>query len=158
LNTDMRQAVFYLLLIVAAILVFLAIDAFGSAYLAAPPRGAAAVGGRAPAAHGDIFFHVLLAMAAMIAAGRLLGLVCERIGQPQVIGEALAGICLGPSLLGWVWPEGYAFLLPTDAAPHLQTIAQLGVVLYMFLVGLELNTGLLQRRGHAAIAISHASI
>src|SRR5262245_63326603 len=101
----MRQFFLYALLIVGAVLAFLAIDAYGSAHLTAPPGAAARPGASAGRPAGDIFFHVLLAMAAMIAASRLLGLVCRRVGQPQVIGEVVAGILLGPSLLGHAWPE-----------------------------------------------------
>lgn len=155
----MRKLLLYAAMLAFAVLAFAAIDRYGSTQLAAPPLRADAAQAKAAAAPaGDVFFHVLLAMAAMIAAGRLLGLACRRIGQPQVIGEVIAGIALGPSLLGRLWPAGEAFLLPADAAPHLRTIAQLGVVLYMFLIGLELNTGLLRKRGDAAVAISHASI
>jgi Kef-type K+ transport system membrane component KefB len=75
-----------------------------------------------------------------------------------VIGEVLAGICLGPSLLGRVWPEAGNFVLPAAVAPSLSVVAQLGAILYMFIVGLELNAGVLRRHGHVTLAISHASI
>jgi Kef-type K+ transport system membrane component KefB len=70
----------------------------------------------------------------------------------------VAGIMLGPSLLGRVWPEAQTFVLPPEVAPYLGIIAQLGVILYMFLVGLELNSSMLRSRAHATVAISHASI
>ena len=79
-----------------------------------------------------------------------------------MIGEVIAGILLGPSLLGWFCQHWLGLatspLLPPAVAPHLAIIAQLGVILYMFLVGLELNAGLLQVAAHATVAISHASI
>src|SRR5262249_17963567 len=75
--------------------------------------------------------------------------------QPPVIGEVLAGILLGPSLLG---AEVSAWILPPSVAPYLGVVAQLGVILYMFLVGLDLNPALLRARTHATIAVSHASI
>jgi Kef-type K+ transport system membrane component KefB len=75
-----------------------------------------------------------------------------------VIGEVLAGIALGPSLLGAVAPGASAYVLPPESAPYLAVVAQLGVILYMFTVGLELDASVLRRRGHAAVAISHASI
>jgi Kef-type K+ transport system membrane component KefB len=99
--------------------------------------------------------HVLLAMAAVIAVGRPLGWLFRRVGQPPIIAEVVAGILLGPSFLG---AEGSARLLPSAAAPLLGVVAQLGVILYLFLVGLELNAGLLRRHGPAAVVISHASI
>jgi Kef-type K+ transport system membrane component KefB len=106
----------------------------------------------------DAFFHVLLALVAIVILSRGLGKVLTLVGQPRVIGEVVAGIALGPSLLGNVAPAAMAFILPASAAPLLAVIAQLGVVLYMFLVGLELNAGLLRSRAHATVAISHASI
>jgi Kef-type K+ transport system membrane component KefB len=75
-----------------------------------------------------------------------------------VIGEVVGGIVLGPSVLGQVWPEAAGFLLPPSVAPFLSVIAQLGIILYMFLVGLELNAGVLRERVHATFAISLASI
>src|SRR5262249_6003779 len=80
------------------------------------------------------------------------------IRQPPVIGEVLAGIALGPSLLGRVAPDVYAFILPRSVAPFLNVIAQLGVILYMFLVGLGLNVTRIRTQAHATVAISHASI
>ena len=77
------------------------------------------------------------------------------LSQPPVIGEVVAGILLGPSLLG---PAVSALVLPPAVAPFLGVIAQLGVVLYMFLIGLELNPALLAHRAQATVATSHASI
>jgi Kef-type K+ transport system membrane component KefB len=80
------------------------------------------------------------------------------LGQPPVLGEVVAGILLGPSLLGRLAPETAAFVLPPAVAPFLQVIAQLDVILYMFLVGLELNAGMLRGRARATVLTSHASI
>src|SRR5262249_52210665 len=99
-----------------------------------------------------------LALTVVIVTGRLLGRLFICLGQPPVIGEVMAGIILGPSLLARVAPDASAFLLPTEVAPHLGVIAQLGLILYSFLVGLELDTGLLRQHAHAAVAISHASM
>jgi Kef-type K+ transport system membrane component KefB len=96
------------------------------------------------AAGSDVLLHVLLAMG--IALGRVLGVLFARLGQPPVIGEVIAGILLGPSLLGRVAPDVAAYLLPAHTAPYLGVIAQLGVVLYLFLVGLELNSGVLRQK------------
>jgi Kef-type K+ transport system membrane component KefB len=122
---------------------------------AAHPVSAAAV---SPATPGDVTFHVLLSLVAIILLGRWLGKAFVYVGQPRVIGEMVAGIMLGPSLLGLAWPAATAYLLPDYARPSLKIIAELGVILYMFLIGLELNAGLLKSRAHATIAISHASI
>jgi Kef-type K+ transport system membrane component KefB len=103
-------------------------------------------------------YHVLLALVAILLLGRWLGKLFVHFGQPRVIGEMIAGIMLGPSLLGQIWPDAKDFILPADVGPYLGIISQIGVILYMFLVGLELNAGLLRSRAHATIAISHTSI
>ncbi len=142
----------------AAVGVFFAIRAAGAG-LVAPVAVTGATFGRAHSAgHGDVLFHVLLALIVIIVASRLMGALFRRIGQPPVIGEVVAGILLGPSLLGRLSPAAGAWLLPTTVAPYLGILAQVGVILFMFLVGLELDTGVLRRRAHVTIAISHASI
>jgi Kef-type K+ transport system membrane component KefB len=107
---------------------------------------------------GHVLFHVLLALAAVIALGRVLGQVFRYIGQPPVIGEVVAGIALGPSLLGRISPEAMHFVIPADAAPPLGTIAQLGAILYMFIVGLELNTGRLREMASSVLSVSVAGL
>jgi Kef-type K+ transport system membrane component KefB len=106
----------------------------------------------------DMMLHVLLALSVVIVTARLLGAVFTFIHQPAVIGEVVGGIVLGPSLLGAVSPATYAFLLPAETAPFIGVIAQLGVVLYMFVVGLHLDLRVLRSSGRAALLISHASI
>src|SRR5262249_50754153 len=108
--------------------------------------------------HPDALLHVLLAMVVVIGAARLIGALFMKIHQPPVVGEIVAGILLGPSLLGRAAPGVSAFLLPTAVAPFLGVLSQVGVILYMFLVGLELDPSLLRKRGQATVAISHASI
>ena len=106
--------------------------------------------------------RLLLALASVIVTGRLLAAALARIGQPPVIGEVIAGIVLGPSLLGWICRDWFgqatSLLMPAEVAPYLSIIAQLGVILYMFLVGVEFNAEKLRSQAHAAIAISHASM
>src|SRR5262245_7150965 len=101
--------------------------------------------------------QVLLALAAVILVGRVFASLLKWVGQPPVIGEVLAGIALGPSLFVW-FGHKTSPLLPPEAAPYLSIIAQLGVILYMFLIGLEFNPGQLKSQVFAAVAISHASI
>ena len=129
----------YAAMLAAAVGVFLLIDAGGRTLIAPEPAApgapeAAPVGGKP-----DALVHVLVALAAVLVTGRLLGLLFRCLGQPPVIGEVVGGIVLGPSVLGQVWPEAAAFVLPPAVAPYLAVIAQLGVILYMFLVGLELD-------------------
>ena len=102
--------------------------------------------------------QLLLALALVIALGQLIGHLFRRVGQPPVIGEVVAGILLGPSFLGWLWPAAYQFVLPPSVAPLLGAVAQLGVILYMFLVGLELNPARLRRQLGATVAISNTGI
>jgi Kef-type K+ transport system membrane component KefB len=101
---------------------------------------------------------VLLALTVIMITARVVGLLFARLNQPAVIGEVVGGIILGPSLLGRLSPETAAFLLPADAAPFLGVIAQIGVILYMFLIGLELDLGVLRSRLSMTIVISQASI
>ena len=135
------------------IVAFLFIRQYGEEPLAtAGDIGQAVV---ASAQSSVIFLHVLVALVAIIITGQILGKLFAYLSQPPVIGEVVAGILLGPSLLG---PDITAQILPPSIAPYLGVIAQLGVVLYMFIVGLELNPALLKHRAHAAVATSHASI
>jgi Kef-type K+ transport system membrane component KefB len=101
---------------------------------------------------------VLLALTVITITARVMGWIFARFNQPAVIGEVVGGILLGPSLLGRIAPGAAAVALPADAAPVLGVIAQLGVILYMFLVGLELDLGVLRTRARATIAISNAGI
>jgi len=102
--------------------------------------------------------HVLLALLVVIVCARGLGALFSYLRQPPVIGEMIAGILLGPSLLGRLAPDVSAYLLPPSIAPSLGVLSQVGVILFMFLVGLELDTSLLRKKTHSTVAISHASI
>jgi Kef-type K+ transport system membrane component KefB len=105
-----------------------------------------------------VLFHVLLALAVVVVASRALGVLLARIGQPPVIGEVLAGIMLGPSLIGAIAPGLEEFLFPASARPTIAVIAQIGVILYMFVVGLEFDPASLRRRAAPYVVISQASI
>ena len=103
-------------------------------------------------------FSFLIALSVIVLAARLCAFACSKLGQPPVMGEVLAGIALGPSLLGHLWPQAQAALFPAATTQVLGLFAQLGVILYMFVVGLELDVAALQKRGKVAAAISAASI
>jgi Kef-type K+ transport system membrane component KefB len=143
----------YGLMILFTIVIFLVIRSYGETLVAPPAANAGPV--VAAAQGSDIFLRILVALTAIIVTGQVLAKLFAYLGQPPVIGEVVAGILLGPSLLG---PQVSALILPASIAPTLGVIAQLGVVLYMFLIGLELNPALLKHRAHATVATSHASI
>jgi Kef-type K+ transport system membrane component KefB len=144
--------ILYVVMVVAAIGLFLLVRARGETLTA--PEAPEAMG-QAVAKKGDALLQVLVALTAVIAGGVLLGKLFGYLGQPAVIGEVVAGILLGPSLLG---RAGSAVILPDAVAPYLGVIAQLGVILYMFVIGLELDPGRLRGRVHATALTSHASI
>ena len=148
----------YFLMLVLAVAILAGIRDLGESPILADtePSNSAVESARAASAHD--LPKVLGALLAIIVIGRGLGAVFQRIGQPRVIGEVVAGILLGPSLLGRVSPDAMAWLLPSSILPLLGVIAQLGVILFMFLVGLELNAELLRDRAHATVMISHAGI
>ena len=72
----------------------------------------------------------------IVSVARVLGFLLRRIGQPMVIAEVIAGIVLGPSLLGWLWPGLWQAVFPASAISLLSMLSQVGLVLFMFLVGL----------------------
>jgi Kef-type K+ transport system membrane component KefB len=105
-----------------------------------------------------MLLSVLLALTVIMVTARGVGILFAKFNQPAVIGEVVGGILLGPSLLGRVSPEAQAVLIPADAAPFLGVISQLGVILYMFLVGLELDLDLLRSKAASTIAIAVTGI
>jgi Kef-type K+ transport system membrane component KefB len=152
-----RATLTYVAMALGAALLFLLFRSWGERLT--PHDLTSSVGGAAADAGGsDVLWHVLLALAAVVVVGRVLGHFFRRIGQPPVIGEVVAGILLGPSLLGRVSPALSLYILPPDVAPFLGVIAQLGVIVYMFIIGLELNPDILRGQVQATIATSHASI
>ncbi|TRX21239.1 cation/H(+) antiporter [Flavobacterium franklandianum] len=94
----------------------------------------------------------------IIIVARFFGWVFRKIGQPSVIGEIIAGIVLGPSLLGLYFPEFSLTLFPVESLGNLQFLSQIGLILFMFVIGMELDLKVLQNRAKDAIVISHASI
>lgn len=116
-----------------------------------PERGAALE-------HAGDLPTLLIQISVILAASRLVGMLFRKLHQPQVMGEMVAGILLGPSLLGWVAPGVSAALFPPESLGYLNALSQVGLLLFMFLVGLELDPQLLKGRGHAAVVTSHVSI
>ncbi|MDR3059686.1 MAG: cation:proton antiporter [Dysgonomonas sp.] len=101
---------------------------------------------------------LLLQVTLIIIVARIFGWIFKKIGQPTVLGEILAGIVLGPSLLGLYFPEVSTFIFPTQSIGNLQVLSQIGLVLFMFVIGMELNLNVLKNKAHEAVVISHASI
>ncbi|MEO7097657.1 MAG: cation:proton antiporter [Polyangiales bacterium] len=156
----LKTTLVYLALLPFAVLACWALDHYGGSLHAPDPLPTAPHFSEQAAGPQvlDTFMHVLLALGVIIIVARVLGALFKLIRQPPVMGEVIAGILLGPSALGYVWPDATAFLLPTHVAPALDGLAQMGVLLYMFIIGLELNPAVLRGRTAATITVSHASI
>ena len=99
----------------------------------------------------------MLQAIAIIATARLVGLVMRRLGQPSVIAEIVAGILLGPSILGWLAPDVSMALFPPGSLGIVRAVSQLGLILFMFLVGLELDGRIMRGRARSAVAIALGS-
>lgn len=101
---------------------------------------------------------LLLQIITIIIVARIFGFFCKKIGQPSVIGEIAAGIFLGPSFIGMYFPEFSGFLFPKESLSNLQFLSQIGLILFMFVVGMELDLKTLKNKANDAVVISHASI
>lgn len=93
----------------------------------------------------------------ILIMARLVGWGLRPLHQPQVMGEIVAGIFLGPSLLGWFAPDVSAILFPSDSLGPLNALGQVGAILFIFLVGLKLNLATVWERGRVVLVIAHAS-
>jgi Kef-type K+ transport system membrane component KefB len=109
--------------------------------------------------------HFFLQLAVILLFCRLVGAIAARLGQPQVVAEMLAGVLLGPSLFGLLWPDAQHWLFPWDTAQkardtqsYLFPASQLGLALYMFVVGMEFRVDIVRRRLKSSIAVSIAGI
>ena len=113
------------------------------------------------------FFHtnlghplaiLILQIITIIVFARLFGFIFNKIGQPTVIGEIVAGIVLGPSVMGLFYPAASAFLFPAASLGNIQFLSQVGLILFMFVIGMELDIRIIRKQAHEAVIISHASI
>jgi Kef-type K+ transport system membrane component KefB len=102
--------------------------------------------------------RLLLQVFIIITAAGLAGRIARRLGQPAVVGEMVAGILLGPSLFGWIAPAAFQFVFPTSSFEPLRLFSQIGVCLFMFAVGMELDVSQLKQKVPTAIVVSHSSI
>ena len=101
---------------------------------------------------------LLIQIIAIILVARVFGWFFRKIGQPTVIGEMVAGIVLGPSLVGLYFPEFFEALFPVASLGNLKFLSQIGLILFMFVVGMELDLKALKNKANDAVVISHASI
>jgi Kef-type K+ transport system membrane component KefB len=108
--------------------------------------------------HASEIPRLLLAVSVVLASCAGVGVLFRRIGQPAVVGEIATGVLLGPSLLGAVWPAGMRALFPASIASELNALAQLGVILFVFLAGVGFSGAALRGRGGIALVVSHVSI
>ena len=101
---------------------------------------------------------LLLQIITIILVARIFGWIFRKIGQPTVIGEIIAGIILGPSLFGLYFPDVKEALFPLASLGNLQVLSQVGLILFMFVIGMELDLKVLKNKANDAVVISHASI
>ena len=106
----------------------------------------------------DPVSRLFLQLLIIIVTARLVGRAFSLCGQPSVVGEMAAGILLGPSFFGLVWPQGFHFVFPDASAGTLRLLSQIGVCLFMFTVGMELDVTHIRNRAQMAVVVSHASI
>ena len=101
---------------------------------------------------------LLLQIISILVAVRIFSWLFKYLGQPGVIGEIVAGIVLGPSVLGHFFPETFGFLFSDSSLESLNILSQIGLILFMFIIGMELDLSILRKKGSQTLVISHASI
>lgn len=106
----------------------------------------------------DLSVRLFMQLFVILVACRLVGSLAKKIGQPQVVGEVIAGILLGPSLFGLFLPEAQQSFFPSQSRSVIYSLSQIGLVLFMFVVGVEFEVGLLKKRMGSAIAVSTSGI
>jgi Kef-type K+ transport system membrane component KefB len=97
---------------------------------------------------------VLIQLVVIILVARLFAMLFRRMAQPAVVGEITAGLILGPSVLGKLWPEVSALIFVPSARPVFDVLSQIGLIFLLFLIGLDCDFGHLRARGRAALSIS----
>lgn len=150
-------ALAYLVAVAASVLAIGALVQFGLAQYTAPgdwtPQAMPHVNGtRTPLG------LLLVQIAVVLFVARTVGALFRKLGQPAVIGEIVAGLLLGPSVLGAIAPSALAALFPAATLAPLALLSQIGVLLFMFLVGLDLDLGSLRDKARSAVIVSHTSI
>lgn len=161
---DSRFAVYPLglLLFAAALWLILSVGTVGQPSLSTPVIDTAAASSSLSA---ELFRNLrsplavlLLQILVIIAFTRCCAKIMRQLRQPEVIGEVIGGILLGPSVLGLLWPDAGAVLFPPTSLANLGLLSQIGLILFMFVIGMELDTEVLSKKARSAVIISHASI
>lgn len=156
-----RPAIAYPILVGLPALGILLVLRVGATLAPSSAAPAIAMSGTSGLAARDVVLRLdtfLAQIVIILALARVVGLALRKVNQPVVVGEMLSGILLGPSVLGALSPTAYLLLFPAGSVRFLAGVSQLGLVMFMFLVGLELRPGDLRGRGYAAILASHTSI
>ncbi len=162
-----RTLILYGFIVVGALLAVLAILQLGdqrywnTVTTVAPRVAASAAAAEVSTAYANLrhpLAILIIQLLAVVVTARIFGHWATRLGQPPVVGEIIAGLVLGPSLLGWLAPAASQFIFPTNSLGTLNLFSQVGVILFMFVAGLELDTSHLRSRAHVAVAVSHVSI
>jgi Kef-type K+ transport system membrane component KefB len=106
----------------------------------------------------ELSIRFFFQLAFILAMCRVVGLIAKRFGQPQVVGEMIAGVVMGPSLFGLLFPDAQAHIFPKASLTITYAVAQIGLVLYMFLIGVEFQVDLIRKRLRSAASVSIAGI
>ena len=155
-----RASIFYFVTLLVAGSAIAWVLRLGGA-LPAPGGGAIAAGKATATSHAAVapdLTRLFVQLLVIIIVSRLTGWLFTKMGQPSVVGEMAAGILLGPSLFGLLAPDVFASVFPTNSLGVLKLLSQVGVCLFMFTVGMELDVSQLRNRAQVAVMVSHASI
>ncbi len=139
---------------IASLVLVATMTLFSAVAFAAPEKAA----GSAPAGTGEVVLVAQIAL--LLLVGRGLGEIMQRFGQPAVIGQLLAGLILGPSLFGWVWPEAHALIFPNNPAQKslIAGVANIGVMMLLLLTGMETDLKLVRKIGAPALTVTVAGV
>src|SRR5947207_5455242 len=109
--------------------------------------------------HGTgVILTLFVQVTLILAVTRVLGWIFSRIRQPQMLGEMIGGVMLGPSLLGWTAPGVFGRVFPHDSVQYLAMLGQIGVIFFVFLMGLQIEVGQLKVKSKAIVAIAAATL
>jgi Kef-type K+ transport system membrane component KefB len=157
-----RRVLIYAIVIAASVAVIAGLLQLGETWFPSSVSSITGTASPAPLAAAEALRRplalLIIQLLVIVLATQAVGSLATLLGQPAVIGEIAAGLLLGPSLLGQLWPGGFAFLFPETSLDILRLLSQVGVILFMFSVGLDVDVAHLRQRAPIAIAVSHFSI